>query len=59
MPKVNLVSDDRIAGTIKLPRFKPKIFEKDTLCFGCLLYNQLPVEIRGINNLPAFRMHTK
>jgi hypothetical protein len=55
MPKIEMINDGRRAGSLKIDRFRIKAYEKDFVCFGSSIYNNLPANIKGITELPQFK----
>jgi hypothetical protein len=59
MPTLDVISDGRRTGQLKIERFKCRNYEKDVICFGAFLYNQLPAQIRNIKPLRRFQNESK
>jgi hypothetical protein len=55
MPKIDVITEGRRAGSLKIERFKCKIYERDFVCFGTSIYNQLPTNIKEITKIHQFK----
>ena len=53
------IQDGRRCQQLKYARYHNKIFAKDFLCLGPIVYNQLPVEIRKIQHYNQFKRQLK
>ena len=57
--KFELNDAGRREGHIKIPRFKSKSFENSITCAGAKLFNQLPPQIRNVENIKEFKLCVK
>lgn len=59
MPNIEVIQEGRRTGNLKIKRFKTVTYEKDVLCYGAQIYNQLPIEIRELTSITKFKQKCK